>query len=254
MTTANWQLQTPASAIVFDCDGTLSTIEGIDELARFNGVYDEVAKLTAMAMGKTGLTPELYQQRLNLVNPRQAQLQQLAQTYLSHRIADAQQVIQTLKGLNKSVYIVSAGLNPAVTLFGETLQIPRENIYAVNLQFDQQGNYVDYDRTSPLVNNDGKRFIVSELKSQHEHIIHIGDGLNDYATHDFVTRFIGFGGIYYRENLAALCQYYISTASLASLLPLALTKAEQANLDGAELALYLQGVKAIEDKKVKCGA
>ena len=36
--------------VVFDCDSTLSTIEGVDELALRAGVGDEVARLTTAAM------------------------------------------------------------------------------------------------------------------------------------------------------------------------------------------------------------
>ena len=251
MTITDWQLQTPISAIVFDCDGTLSAIEGINELAKYNGVCDEVEVLTAKAMGQTGLNSALYQKRLDLVEPHQQQLQQLGHTYFSHCVPDAQSVIQTLLRLNKSIYIVSAGLNPAVSIFGELLKIPCENIYAVNVQFDQEGNYLDYERSSPLINNNGKRLIVNDLKSQHENIIHIGDGLNDFVTHDLVTRFIGYGGIFYRESLADLCDYYINTASLASLLPLALTYQEYTNLMIDDQELYSKGVSAIHGKGVK---
>ncbi|TAK75879.1 MAG: phosphoserine phosphatase, partial [Gammaproteobacteria bacterium] len=59
-----WQPQAPIPAIVFDCDGTLSMIEGIDELAKHNGVSEAVQALTAEAMEKTGLHPDLYRQRL----------------------------------------------------------------------------------------------------------------------------------------------------------------------------------------------
>jgi phosphoserine phosphatase len=38
MLTKNWQLQHPLDAVVFDCDGTLSQIEGIDALAEKNDV------------------------------------------------------------------------------------------------------------------------------------------------------------------------------------------------------------------------
>lgn len=251
MTTSSWQLQIPISAIVFDCDGTLAAIEGIDELARYNGVYVEVATMTKQAMGKTGINPELYKKRLDLVVPRQEQLEYLSQAYFTHCVPDVQAVIHTLKRLNKSIYIVSAGLTPAIARFGDLLQIPRENIFAVDIYFDQQGNYVDFEHRSPLVNNDGKRQVVKQLQSQHQRIIHIGDGLNDYATHDIVTRFIGYGGIYYRENMAALCDYYIRTASLSPLLPLAITPHEMEYLTRDEKSLYSKGLAAIHANQVK---
>lgn len=251
MTSPSWQLSSPLTAIVFDCDGTLSAIEGIDFLAKNNGVGDAVHSLTQDAMSKTGLNPSLYQQRLDLVFPRREQVYALGHQYYAHRIPDASHVINLFKRLNKSMYLVSAGVNPAVKMFGELLQIPPENVYAVDLRFDQQGNFLDFERNCPLVNNDGKREIVSHLKTRHKDILHVGDGLNDIVTLDLVTRFIGFGGVAYRKNIAELCRFYINTLSLASLLPLALTVEECASLLPEEQVLYQQGLAAINAGKVQ---
>lgn len=251
MSTTSWQLDNPVSAIVFDCDGTLSSIEGIDFLAKNNGVGEAVKTLTSEAMGKTGLNPDLYQQRLDLVFPRREQVYALGHQYYAHRVPDIIDVINLFKRLNKSVYLVSAGVNPAVKMFGEMLQIPVENVFAVDLRFDQQGNFLDFERSSPLVNNDGKRAIVQQLKSQHQNIVHIGDGLNDVVTLDLVTRFIGYGGVAYRQNIAELCKYYINTLSFAPLVPLTLTLDEINALLPEEQALYQKGVAMIQEGKVQ---
>jgi phosphoserine phosphatase len=53
MTVAEWQPTIPFDAVIFDCDGTLSAVEGIDELAEKNAVGREVKALTQIAMGQT---------------------------------------------------------------------------------------------------------------------------------------------------------------------------------------------------------
>jgi len=253
MTIPDWQTKIPYSAIIFDVDGTLSAIEGIDQLAENNRVGDLVKSLTAAAMGEIGINPQLYQQRLDLVRPKQEQLLALGQQYYRERVLDADKVINIFQRLNKSVYMVSAGLLPAVTIFGSLLTIPKDRIYAVNILFDDQGNYLDFDRHSPLVTNDGKRQIAAQLISRHHHVLHIGDGLNDFSTHDLVTRFVGYGGVYYRQNIESLCEFYIKSRSLTALLPLSLTQAEFEQLMPDEQELYLLGIKAIQDGKVKIG-
>src|SRR5437016_3271945 len=85
-TTPRWQLQTPISAIIFDCDGTLSAIEGIDELAKNTGVSEAVQSLTAEAMGKSGLNPGLYQKRLDLTYPNREQVTALGYQYYAHKV------------------------------------------------------------------------------------------------------------------------------------------------------------------------
>ena len=251
MTSLTWQLQNPASAILFDCDGTLSAIEGIDVLAEKNGVGDLVKSLTSQAMGKTGLTCKLYQERLGLVQPTLEQTLSLGKEYFANRAPDVLDVIQLLKRLKKSIYILSAGLSPAVKGFGELLQISPANIFAVDINFDFQGRFLNFAHDSPLVENEGKRVIVDELKKNHKNLIYIGDGLNDYATYDLVTRFIGYGGFYYRQNIADMCEYYIHSASMTALLPLILTQPEYEILSPAEQSLYHQGLKAIQSGEVK---
>jgi len=250
MALKHWQLSAPVSAIVFDCDGTLSRIEGIDELAKHNGVSDEVTSLTELAMGQSGLNEHLYQTRLELVYPTKDQVHALGQQYADHQVPDVDQVIRIFHRLNKTIYIVSAGLYPAVKIFGDLLQIPSQRIFAVDIEFDPQGKFVAFDRASPLVRREGKRTIVSQLKQTHPQLIHVGDGMNDYVAHDLATRFIGYGGAFYRENIAACCDYYIKSLSLAPLLPLALTQGEYESLLPPEQLLYQQGVSAIEDGKV----
>ena len=240
-----WQLQTPLDAIIFDCDGTLSTIEGIDTLADANGTASTVKDLTSTAMSTTGLTTNLYQHRLDLVTPTRQQIESLATHYYNNLTPDTQAVIQLFHHLNKPVYIVSAGLLPAIVPFGKLLGISKENIFAVDIQFDSSGNFIDYDNHSPLTQNNGKRFIVQNIMMKYPRIGYIGDGLNDYAVYDLVTRFIGYGGIYYRQNIEALCEYYIRHPSMATILPLLLTQTEYSTLDTEKQILYMQGLKEI---------
>jgi phosphoserine phosphatase len=228
----------------------LSSIEGIDHLAFKNGACEEVKNLTQEAMGKTGLNPTLYRKRLDLVKPTQQQVISLGMEYFTHRVPDAENIIALLKRLNKAVYIISAGLTSPVTIFGNMLQIPVSNIFAVNIEFDDQGHFLDFNHHSPLVTVDGKRQVINEIKTRHEKLAFIGDGLNDLAAADLVTRFVGYGGVFFRENIAAQCQFYIKTLSLAPLLPLVLTEAEQQSLLPAEKKLYTKGLQAIQDQQV----
>lgn len=238
----NWLLKTAIDTIVFDCDGTLSAIEGIDELANVQHVGPAVKALTQTAMEKTGLNPELYQKRLSLVKPSRDQVQSLGQHYFEHRVADVEEVMQILQHLKKNIYLISAGILDAVVIFGEMLKIPREHIFAVELSFDDEGNFLDFSRSSPLINNSGKRDVIKHIKSIHSEIIYVGDGLNDLAVIDLVTRFIGYGGVFFRENIAKLCEYYLRHRSLAAILPLVLTENETIHLNQKDKLLYQKGL------------
>lgn len=224
-------LNVPIQAIVFDCDGTLSHIEGIDELAKANGVDEQVTQLTAQAMGQAGMNPALYEQRLNLVLPTAQQVTALSQTYFQHQTPGLLSVLQILQSLNKTIYIVSAGISTAVIGFGKLLNVNKTNIFAVDVFFDENGNYRDFDRQSPLVHAHGKRIIVEQLMQQHQQIAFVGDGSNDLVVADLVTRFIGYGGAYYREHIKQRCSHYITEPSMMPLLSICLTNAETAQLN-----------------------
>lgn len=225
-TNSNAQLAIPLDAIIFDCDGTLSAIEGIDELARLNGAGAKVAAMTAAAMGSSGINPALYQERLSLVQPQELQVIELGNTYYQNRVPDCEATIHQLQQLNKKVFILSAGLKPSIDVFAKLLKIPSSDVYAVNIFFNERGGYVDFDKESPLTHADGKAVIVKQILQSYPRLGYVGDGLNDLVARDLVTRFIGYGGVFYRANIAEQCEFYSKNPSLAALLPLLMTEAE----------------------------
>lgn len=60
--------------IIFDCDSTLSTIEGIDYLAEIAGKGSEVADLTSKAMNGEVKFEDVFAKRLDIIQPRKEQL------------------------------------------------------------------------------------------------------------------------------------------------------------------------------------
>lgn len=242
MSKKNLQLTTPLQAIIFDCDGTLSSIEGINELAKINGSGAAVAKLTEQAMGQTGMTPEIYRQRLLLTQPTLQQIKDLGKQYCETISPDIKEVIQILQRLGKQIFIMSAGIQQAVNILAAYLNVPIKNVYAVEVSFDTDGHYQDFDHQSLLTYNDGKKRLAQKLSVTFPQIALVGDGLNDYTAHTSVTRFIGYGGHYFRQNLADLCDFYITTSSMAEVLPLCLTTQEVERLNNSEMMLYKKGL------------
>lgn len=238
MTIQNNLISQPVDAFVFDCDGTLSLLEGIEVLAEENGVGERVAELTEYAMSEAGITPSLYQERIGLVKPSRRQVIALAQKYFNQRVPDIVKLIEILQGLGKAVYIVSAGVNPAVILFAEMLGVTAENVFAVDLKFSQDGSYEGYNVDAYPAQAGGKQVIAQQLKQKHPRIIWIGDGMNDAVVKPEVTRFIGYGGAFYREKIAKLSDFYIKSKSIAPVLVLGLTANEAHALTGEALTLY----------------
>ena len=87
--------------VFFDCDSTLTSVEGIDELARLKGKGWRVSVLTDKAMdGKLDLE-EVYERRLRAIYPTREQVRQIAQVYGETKVPDAGIVIQILQRFNR---------------------------------------------------------------------------------------------------------------------------------------------------------
>ena len=228
-----------ANIVIFDCDSTLSAIEGIDELARMTGHEYDVAMLTKRAMEGDVPLESVYGHRLVTVNPTQAQVREIAKRYRENMIAGAQELITALKILGTEVFIVSGGLIEPVRDFGVWLGIERENIFAVNMEYDQlagqwwrywelpggqnpRANYLAVE-ANPLTGTLGKNQIITRIREKHPgRVILVGDGLSDLEASSDVDLFVGFGGAVYRKRIADESPVYIHAATLAPLLPLAL--------------------------------
>ncbi len=233
----------PCNIVIFDCDSTLCSVEGIDELARLagneNDVAMSIAALTKRAMEGDIPLEAIYGQRLVTVNPTQAQIRQIATIYRQTVIPDARQVIEAMQAMEAQVFIVSGGLIEPVREFGAWLGVPPENIYAVDLEYNQlagqwwryweqsgglnpRANHLAVE-SSPLISTHGKNRIIARIRREAAgRAVLIGDGLSDLEASSEVDLFVGFGGAVYRPRVASEAPVYIHTQSLAPLLPLAL--------------------------------
>jgi phosphoserine phosphatase len=228
-----------SNIVIFDCDSTLSAIEGIDELARMTGHEYDVAMLTKRAMEGDVPLESVYGHRLVTVNPTQEQVREIAKQYRKNMIADARDVIFALQTLGTEVFIVSGGLIEPVRDFGVWLGVDRTHIFAVDMEYDQlsgewwrywelpgghnpRANYLAVE-ANPLTGTRGKNQIVTRIREKHPgRAMLVGDGLSDLETAPDVDLFVGFGGAVYRKRIAEESPVYIHAPSLAPLLPLAL--------------------------------
>lgn len=251
MSTLNWHLEAPIDAVIFDCDSTLSFVEGITELAKMHDVFEEVHELTEEAMAKTGVNVEMYRKRLELVRPTKQEMSEVAEIYWQERTKDVQVVIAQLQALGKEVYVLSAGIQQSVELFANRLNIPSQNVFAVSVFFDDKGEYQDFDRSSSLACSTGKSQIVEKLRERHTRLAMVGDGMNDIEASSSVDRFIGYGGSCYRLAIAKFSPFYIRCKSMSPVLPLVVTETEMKNALESAQDLFKRGVKFIEDGQVE---
>lgn len=221
------------SAICFDCDGTLTRIEGIDELARRSGQEDEIAPLTTAAMEGSLSLEEVYARRLAIVRPDRDALIWLGQRYVEEIVDGAIETIAALQHLGKSVYLVSGGLLQPVAALAQTLTIPPSNVCAVEVYLDSDGNYAGFDAGSPLVRSDGKAEVCRGIAARHGALAMVGDGVTDLHASAAGAYVVGFGGVAHRQVMVEGADCFVADAMLSRTLDVLLTAQELRDAKGA---------------------
>lgn len=225
----------PFQHVFFDCDSTLTTVEGIDVLAQSAGKGWRIEVLTRAAMDGDLDLSEVYGRRLSAVKPTRAQVRAIRQVYKQNLVEDAKDVISALQELGHSVYIISGGLADPVVEFGLYLGIPRDNIRAVGIEYDKLSGqwwqndsfsesrmkYMQYDGGA-LTISDGKARIMRELLgSQSGRTLLVGDGVSDLLAGRSADLFVGFSGVARRARVVSEAPSLVNSASLAPLVALA---------------------------------
>jgi phosphoserine phosphatase len=260
----------PYKHVLFDCDSTLTAIEGIDALAATAGKGWRVEVLTRAAMEGDLDLHDVYERRLQAVRPTRQQIATVRQLYKDHVVEDARAVIAALQASDHEVYIISGGLAEPVAEFGIYLGVPRENIRAVSIAYNElsgqwwynddnaEKRYRDY-RKSELTASSGKAQIVRELlEGKKGRSLLIGDGVSDLLAGNAVDLFVGYGGVASRERVRREAPVFLESRSLAPLLALAAGPAQLAHLDQSSHAsvalrvhtLIEQGVIAFNDERI----
>lgn len=249
--------------ISFDCDSTLTSIEGVDELARLKGQLSQVADLTQRAMGGELALEEVFAQRLSLLRPSRADLHQVAQAYVKNLVPDAREVVSALVAAGCAVHIVSGGLLEAVRVLGRSLDLPASHVHAVPLEFDQlAGHWWRYrdqaDRgnpdksylavpPSPLARSHGKQTILRQLAAGETATMLVGDGVTDLEAHSAVRLFVGFGGVVARQAVERQAEVFVRSPRLSAIVPLALSAERATRLRGTvHQAVLERGLEDLE--------
>ncbi|MDX1680480.1 MAG: HAD-IB family phosphatase [Akkermansiaceae bacterium] len=198
--------------LFIDCDSTLSSIEGIDELAHSRGeeVYVQVVELTHQAMNGEVPISEVFPRRMELIRPDRSVCDAIAQAYIEQMVEGVDDLLDEARERGWQPVILSGGFAPLIEPLAAKLGI--EHVEAVPIQFDSQGDYVDYGREYPTTRNHGKNEIIREWKQAllPETVVMVGDGVSDLETQEDVDLFVGFGGVVARDKVREGCDLWLA--------------------------------------------
>lgn len=207
--------------VIFDCDSTLSTLEGIEEIAREHRA--EIEAMTEEAMrGKVPLEA-VYGRRLELVRPPRGRVIALGQRYVDTLVPGTRETVESLQRAGVHVRIISGGLKPAVLILARSLGIEDSAVDAVDVYFGDDGAYSGFDVASPLAASGGKRIVIEAFSQEVPRpIMLVGDGATDLEAQPAVDAFVAFAGVAYRPAVVAAADFVIRDRSLSPIVDLAL--------------------------------
>ena len=204
-----------------DCDSTLSSIEGIDELARARGpeIFAQVAEMTRAAMHGEIPLDSIFEKRLELIRPDRELCEQVAQLYIERRVPGADRIAADLRRAGWTPVILSGGFKQIIEPLAKTLGI--EHVEAVPLVFDADGKYAGYDTSHPASHNMGKCRIIKEWQSATlpTATVMMGDGASDLETRECTDAFICFTGVVDRPGVSAAADITLDNMQLIPEMP-----------------------------------
>jgi phosphoserine phosphatase len=189
--------------ICFDCDGTLSAVEGIDELARLSGpqTFAQVAEMTSAAMNGTLPLEQVFARRLEILRPSREALAAVGRIYLENVEPTALATLRALTGHGWTPVVVSGGFRMAIRPLSELLGIAR--VEAVDVFFGPDGAFRGFDSAFPATRSGGKAEIIGRLRAElaPDRVVMVGDGVSDLEAKPAVDLFVGFGRYAAREKV-----------------------------------------------------
>ena len=199
--------------LLFDCDSTLSAIEGIDELGRLRGpeVFKAVEDMTTQAMDGSTPMESIFAKRLDMIKPTLKELESIGQKYIQQVEPTAVDTIKKLKAAGWTVMIVSGGFTQAIRPLAQYLGI--ERVEAVELRFNADGSYAGYVESCPTAKSKGKNVVVLKLRDEFKayQMILVGDGASDLEVKGDVDKMIGFGRYTARPKVKAGADAFITS-------------------------------------------
>lgn len=215
--------------IFFDCDSTLSAIEGIDALAARAGRGHEISALTHAAMEGQQTLESIYGRRLETLRPDRQAVAWLGNQYVAAEVPGARSAVAALISLGKEVHIVSGGIRQALVPLAAVLSIPLARVHAVEVFHNASGNYTGYDASSPLTRSGGKGAVCHRVAKDRRAAI-VGDGITDLDPAAYGIFTVGFGGVVRREAVQRRADAYVADRALTGVLEFLLTREESRRL------------------------
>lgn len=187
-------------------------MEGIDWLATKRGpaVAAAIERLTERAMNGEVPLEAVYRERLAIVKPTLADVEELSRAYIDALAPGARDSIFQMRDAGVTLTMVSGGIRQAIRPLARELGFSDGSLHAVSLSFDDAGGWSGYDERSPMTTQLGKRTLVTKLALPRPSLA-VGDGATDAAMRAAVDAFAAYVGFIRRERVVEDADHVITS-------------------------------------------
>lgn len=185
--------------IIFDFDSTLIKKESLELilepiLKNSPEKLVEIEEITNLGMQGDLSFRESLEKRLAIASPTQQSIKKFADKYCPNLLTDGiKELIDELKQKDYHVWIFSGGLTESIEPFADYLQISRQNIFAVDVIWDDCGDFVSLNNSNGACDSKLKAFENARSLIEGQ-VIAVGDGYTDYQLYEvgFADKFIAY--------------------------------------------------------------
>ena len=151
--------------------------------------------------------------RLGLINPTRAQLGGYLSEHAPALSPGIAEVVSALQARGAEVFLVSGGFTQMIGPVADALKVPRDNIFANTILFDEAGEYAGFDEEAFTSRSGGKAKAVAHIRAVREYsrVVMVGDGATDLEARaeGGAEVFIGYGGVQVRDVVKEGADWFI---------------------------------------------
>lgn len=177
----------PTIKFIIDFDSTFTQVEALDILGEISLAKDPareeklqaITDITDKGMDGSITFRESLEQRLEILNANKSQITDLIAVLKKKVSKSFDRNKEFLLENAHDIFIISNGFKDFIIPIVADFGIQKENVFANDFIYDEQGNIVDFNRENPLSKNNGKAETIRRVNLEGD-IYVIGDGYTDY--------------------------------------------------------------------------
>lgn len=212
----------PIKNVILDFDSTIMTLESIEVILEGiliaaldgNEKMAQIKVLTDKGMAGEISFGECLKGQLGIAKPHFRDIERFVEAHCPSSISrDMKELVEECLSKGINVYILSGGFSDVIYPFADYLGIPRENVHAVNVNWNDNGSFDCVCRANKFGDSKliGARKIANCFK---ERTLAIGDGFTDYELYQegIVSDFVAYAEHAERKAVLAVAPKVVRCA------------------------------------------